>query len=46
MNLVDTQADRWKRFQWELFPVLAEEVGPLLETHRCFVAVLDLVGVD
>ncbi len=39
-------SDFWHRFQGELFPALAEEVGPLLGTHRCFVAALDLVGVE
>ena len=27
-------SDFWHRFQGELFPALAEEVGPLLGTHR------------
>ncbi len=39
-------SDFWHRFQGELFPALAEEVGPLLGTHRRFVAALDLVGVE
>ncbi len=34
------------RFQGELFPALAEEVGPLPGTHRRFVAAPDLVGVE
>ncbi len=33
-------SDFWHRFQGELFPALAEEVGPLLGTHRRFVAAL------
>ena len=39
-------SDFWHRFQGELFPALAEEVGPLLGTHRRFVAALDLGGVE
>ena len=46
MNLGSKLSDFWRRFQWELFPALAEEVGPLLGTHRRFVAALDLVGVE
>ena len=34
MNLGSTLSDIWQRFQGELFPALAEEVGPLLETHK------------
>ena len=46
MNLGSKLSDFWRRFQGELFPALSEEVGPLLETHRRFVAALDLVGVE
>ena len=46
MNLGRRLSDFWRRFQGELFPALAEEVGPLLGTHRRFVAALDLVGVE
>ena len=47
MNLGTKLADFWRRFQGELFPALAEEVGPLLGTHRRLVAAaLDLVGVE
>ena len=46
MNLGSKLSDFWRRFQGELFPALAEEVGPLLGTHRRFVAALDLVGVE
>ena len=46
MNLGTKLSDFWRRFQGELFPALSEEVGPLLVTHRRFVAALDLVGVE
>lgn len=46
MNLGTKLSDFWRRFQGELFPALSEEVGPLLGTHRRFVAVLELVGVE
>ena len=46
MNPGSTLSDIWHRFQGELFPALAEEVGPLLETHKRFVTVLDLVKVE
>ena len=46
MNLGSKLSDFWRRFQGELFHALAEEVGPLLGTHRRFVAALDLVGVE
>ena len=46
MNLGAKLSDFWHRFQGELFPALSEEVGPLLGTHRRFVAALDLVGVE
>ena len=38
MTLSAKLSDFWHRFQGELFPALAEEVGPLLGTHRRFVA--------
>ncbi len=46
MSLSATISGLWNRFQGELFPDLAEEVGPLLERHRRFVTVLDLVQVE
>ena len=46
MNLGTKLSDFWRRFQGELFPALTEEVGPLLGTHRRFVAAIDLVGVE
>ena len=46
MNLSTKLSDFWRRFQGELFPVLSEEVGPLLGTPWRFVAALDLVGVE
>ena len=46
MALGGNISELWNRFQGELFPVLAEEVGPLNEKHRRLVAVLDLVAVE
>ena len=46
MSLCDLHSDTQYRFQGELFPALAEEVGPLSERHRHFVAVLDLVPLE
>ena len=46
MSLSATISGLWNRFQGELFPDLAEEVGPLLERHQRFVTVLDLVQVE
>ncbi len=46
MTLSAKLSDFRHRFQGELFPALAEEVGPLLGTHRRFVAAPDLVGVE
>ena len=43
MYLGSTLSNIWHRFQGELFPALAQEVDPLLETHKRFVAVLDVV---
>ncbi len=46
MTLGSTLSDLWHRFQGDLFPALAEAVGPLLEAHKRFVTALDLVKVD
>ena len=46
MSLRSTPSNVWNRFQGELFPALAEEVGPLLENHRSLVRILDLVEVE
>ena len=46
MTLGSTLSDLWLRFQGDLFPALAEAVGPLLETHKRFVTALDLVKVE
>ena len=46
MSLRSTLANVWNRFQGELLPALAEEVGPLLENHKRLVQVLDLVEVE
>ena len=46
MALSSTISGLWNRFQGELFPALAEEVGPLLENHRTLVRILDLVEVE
>lgn len=46
MSLVSSLTDIWNRFQGELFPKLATEVGELHTKHRRLVAVLDMVGVE
>ena len=46
MPLNQTISDLWCRFQGELFPELANEVGPLGEKHRKLVAVLDAAPVE
>ena len=46
MPLASTIADIWNRFQGELFPTLAQDLGPLTENHQRFVAVLDLKPVE
>ncbi len=46
MSVGKFASDAWHHIQGELFPFLAEEVGPLGETHRRFVAVLDLAPVE
>ncbi|MDE0474760.1 MAG: transposase [Gammaproteobacteria bacterium] len=46
MSLVSTLTDIWNRFQGELFPELAEEVGELHTKHRRLVAILDMVPVE
>ena len=46
LTLGSTLSDLWRRFQGDLFPALAEAVGPLLETHKRFVTALDLVKVE
>ena len=45
MSLGEFVSDAWHRIQGELFPFLAEEVGPLGKTHRRFVAVPGLARV-
>ena len=46
MSLRSTLSNIWNRFQGELFPELAEEIGLLVETHKHLVQVLDLVEVE
>jgi len=46
MSVGEFVSDAWHRFQGELFPFLAEEVGPLGEIHRRFVAVPGLARVE
>ena len=46
MSLRLTLSNVWSRFQGELFPALAAEVGPLPETHKRLVQVLDRVEVE
>ncbi len=43
MSLRSSISDAWQRFQGELLPSLAGEVGPLGVRHTKFIAVLDLV---
>ena len=45
MSVGEFVSDAWHRIQGELFPFLAEEVGPLGEIHRRFVAVPGLAPV-
>ena len=46
MSLGEFISDTWTRLQGELFPALANKVGPLNERRRHLVAVLDLVPVE
>ena len=46
MSLRSSLSDAWQRFQGELLPALAGEVGPLGVRHGKSVAVLDLVEVE
>ena len=46
MPLTNTIAGIWNRFQGELFPNLAEDLGRLTENHQRFVAVLDMKPVE
>ena len=39
-------ADYWRRIQQELFPFLAEAVGPLSERDRLFVTVLEMARFE
>ena len=45
MSVGEFVSEAWHRFQGELFPFLAGEVGPLGEIHRRFVAVPGLAPV-
>ena len=45
MSVGEFVSEAWHRIQGELFPFLAEEVGPLGESHRRFVAVPGLAPV-
>ena len=42
MPLAPSLSGYWRRLQGELFPALAEELGPLSERHRQLVVVLEL----
>ena len=46
MSVGEFVSEARHRFQGELLPFLAEEVGPLGKTHRRFVAVPDLAPVE
>ena len=41
MPMSQSISDRWRRFQGELFPQLAEEVGRMSERHQQLVSVLE-----
>lgn len=43
MPLGESLSGYWRRLQGELFPALAEELGPLSERHEQLVTVLELV---
>ncbi|MCY4152161.1 MAG: hypothetical protein OXE94_08000 [Aestuariivita sp.] len=43
--LANMIADIWKRFQAELFPNLAQNLGPLTANHQRFVTFLDMKPV-
>ena len=46
MSLRDTLSQHWLSFQHELFPWLAEELGPLSERHKRLVQVPEFVCVE
>ena len=46
MSLKQTLSQDWFSFQQELFPWLAETLGPLGERHKRCVRVLELVRVE
>ena len=46
MSLRQTVSQYWFTFQQELFPWLADTLGPLGERHKRFVGVLELVRVE
>ena len=46
MPLQETVSQYWLTFQRELFPWLAEELGPLSERHKRLVQVLEIVRVE
>ncbi|MCY4151478.1 MAG: hypothetical protein OXE94_04495 [Aestuariivita sp.] len=45
MPLANTLSDIWKRFQEELLPNLALNLGPMTASHQRLFAVLDLEPV-
>lgn len=46
MSLRTSLSNAWHRFQWDLSPAPAEEIGPVLESHKTRVRVLDLVELE
>ena len=46
ISFSNTINDIWNRFQAELFPTLAPDLGPLTANHQRFVAVLDRKPVE
>jgi hypothetical protein len=46
MPLRESLSNIWDRIQANLFPWLAEEIGPLTETHRQVITTLEVARVD
>jgi len=46
MPLRDYLSNAWDHIQANLFPWLAEEIGPLTETHKQVITVLEMARVE
>src|SRR6202030_1442865 len=46
MPLLSCLSRTWSHIQGNLFPWLTEELGPLTETHKQVVTVLEVAGVE